>query len=139
MMLKDPYLNEDFDPRLMWFVGVFGVYDREETLGVELEVYNPDESADREILIRRYCLNLPYLSYRHKFILIDSLYCKLQLPDYDFQSVFEIDIWEAASWPRGEWYCLQDPRGFFKEVYRLACEVWAGDLAKAAEEDPSTW
>jgi hypothetical protein len=34
----------------------------ERELEVELDVYNPNISDDREELIRRYCLNLPYLS-----------------------------------------------------------------------------
>lgn len=41
-MLKNPYLNEAFEPNLMWFVGVLDVYDREETRGAELEIYNPN-------------------------------------------------------------------------------------------------
>ena len=52
-MLKDPFLKKPFEPGLMWFIGVFDVYDREETRGVELGAYNPNESSDREVLIRK--------------------------------------------------------------------------------------
>ncbi|WP_192564065.1 hypothetical protein [Pseudomonas gozinkensis] len=138
-MLKDPYINEEFEPGLMWFIGVFDVYDREETRGAELEVYNPNDSADREFLIRKYCLNLPYLSYRHKLVLVERLELLLLEQNYDFQELFEIDECEAASWPRGEWYSLEDPRGFFQDLYKLAKEAWGEDLAKAAGEDRSTW
>ncbi|SEN52944.1 hypothetical protein SAMN04487857_12054 [Pseudomonas sp. ok272] len=34
-MLKDPFLNGKFEPDLMWLIGVFDVYDREETLKKE--------------------------------------------------------------------------------------------------------
>lgn len=138
-MLKNPYLNEAFEPNLMWFVGVLDVYDREETRGAELEIYNPNISADRELLIKRYCLNLPYLTYRHKLVLVESLEEKLRNPKYDFQLLFEIDPYEAASWPREEWDALENPRGFFQDIYRFAMEVWEDDLAKAASEDRSTW
>ncbi|WP_064594561.1 hypothetical protein [Pseudomonas sp. DR 5-09] len=138
-MLKDPYLNEEFEPDLMWFIGVFDVYDREETRGAELEVYNPNDSTDRELLIRKYCLNLPYLSYRHKLVLVENLELLLLEQNYDFQELFEIDEYEAASWPRGEWYSLEDPRCFFQDIYRLAKEIWGEDLANAAGEDRSTW
>lgn len=138
-MLKDPFLNEPFEPRLMWFIGVFDVYDREETRGVELEEYNPNDSSDREVLIRKYCLNLPYLSHRHKLVLLENVKVKLEDPTYDFQLLFEIDPCEASSWPRGEWDCLEDPRGFFQDIYRLAMEVWEQDLAKAASEERSAW
>lgn len=62
MMLRDPFVDEKLDPNLMWFIGVFGVYDREDTLGVELEVYNPNNKDDRAELIRSYSLKLNYLS-----------------------------------------------------------------------------
>jgi hypothetical protein len=138
-MLKDPYLSQEFEPGLTWFIGVFDVYDREETRGLELEVYNPNDSTDRELLVRKYCLNLPYLSYRHKLVLFEYLEMVLQDQNYEFQKLFEIDESETASWPRGEWYSLEDPRGFFQELYRFAKEAWGEDLAKAAGEDRSTW
>lgn len=139
MMLKDPYLNKAFNPRFSWFVGVFDVYDREETRGVELGVYNPNISNDREKLIRKYCLNLPYLSYRHKLVLFEALESALEDSNYNFSVFFDIDECETSSWPRGEWYSLNSPRCFFEEIYRLAKEVWGEDLEKAASEDRSTW
>lgn len=138
-MLKHPFLKEPFEPGLMWFIGMFDVYDREETRGVELGVYDPNDSGDREVLIRKYCLNLPYLSYRHRLVLLEHLKVKLEDPKYEFRLLFEIDPSEAASWPRGEWDCLENPRGFFEDIYKLAAEVWKLDLAKAASEDRSAW
>ena len=138
-MLRDPFVNEKFEPGLMWFVGVFNVYDREETRGVELEVYNPNNKSDRAELIKKYSLNLGYLSYRHKFLLVESLAEKLGDESYDFQTLFEVDESEAGSWPRGEWYELDDPREFLQDVYSLAQEVWRDDLLKASLEDRTTW
>ncbi|MBB3241658.1 hypothetical protein FHW68_003184 [Pseudomonas sp. Tn43] len=139
MMLRDPFLDEEFRPDLMWFIGVFGVYDREETLGAELEVYDPNNKDDRAELIRKYSLNLGYLTYRHKLVLMESLADKLNDESYDFQGLFDIDEDEAASWARGEWYELKDPRGFLQHVYTLAQEVWKDDLLKASQEDRATW
>lgn len=138
-MLLDPFLNEEFRPDLMWFIGVFGVYDREETLGAELEVYDPNDSGDRAELIKKYSLNLDYLSYRHKFVLVESLADRLNDESYDFQNLFDIDEEEAASWPRGEWYELENPREFLQHVYTLAQEVWKDDLLKASLENRSAW
>lgn len=139
MMLRDPFLDEEFRPDLMWFIGVFGVYDREETLGAELEVYDPNNKDDRAELIRKYSLNLGYLTYRHKFVLVESLANKLNDESYDFQVLFDIDEDEAASWPRGEWYELENPRSFLQHVYALAQDVWKDDLLKASLEDRATW
>ncbi|WP_232917018.1 MULTISPECIES: hypothetical protein [Pseudomonas] len=138
-MLKNPFLDVEFVPDLMWFIGQFDVYDREETKGAELAVYNPDDECDREKLIVKYGLDLKCLSYRHKFVLVRFLGEKLDDPNFDFQSLFEIGEDCAGSWPRGEWYNLQNPKGFLQDVYVNAKKVWKKDLEKAALEDPSTW
>lgn len=138
-MLRDPFLGEAFHPDLMWLIGVFDVYDHEETLGAELSIYDPNNRRDRGELIRKYSLNLGYLNYRHKLVLVESLADKLNDKSYDFQGLFDIDEDEAASWPRGEWYELENPRGFLEHVYTLALEVWKDELVKAGSEDRSTW
>ncbi|WP_347901450.1 hypothetical protein [Pseudomonas purpurea] len=138
-MLKDPFLNESFQPDLMWFVGVFDVYDREETLGAELEVYDPNDPGDRVELIKKYSLDLSYLSYRHKYLLVECLANKLNDQSYEFENLFDIDEEFTASWPRGEWYELDSPRGFFQDIYTLAQVEWKDDLHKASLEDQSTW
>ncbi|WP_189672587.1 hypothetical protein [Pseudomonas sp. SWRI154] len=138
-MLKHPYVNKEFVPDLMWFVGQFDVYDREETRGAMLEVYNPDNEHDRLELIRKYGLDLKCLSYRHKYVLLSFLEEKLNDPDFDFQSVFYIEEDCAGSWPRGEWYNLKNPREFFRNVYVIAKEKWKEDVEKAALEDPFDW
>lgn len=138
-MLKNPFIDEEFVPDLMWFIGQFDVYDREETRGAILEDYNPDNERDRSELIVKYGLNLECLSYRHKYVLVVFLESKLNDPDFDFQNLFEIDEGCAGSWPRGEWYNLKNPKRFFQDVYVLAKEVWKEDLQKASLENPSTW
>ncbi|OOL39308.1 hypothetical protein [Pseudomonas sp. FSL W5-0299] len=138
-MLRDPFLNEEFQPDLMWFIGVFDVYDREETRGAELEVFNPNDRIDRTELIKRYSLNLGCLSYRHKLVLMDFLAEKLNDASYDFQSLFDIDEEDAGSWPRGEWYALADPRGFLQDFYTLAQEAWKEDVLLASFEDRASW
>lgn len=138
-MLKDPFLNEPFDPSLTWLIGVFDVYDREQDLGIELEKYNPNNKTDREELIKRYALSVSYLSYRHKYVLIENLKSKLGDENYNFQSLFEIGENDAGSWPRAEWYDLDDPKDFLRDIYYLAQDVWKEDLQKASIEDQSTW
>lgn len=138
-MLQDPFSNEKFQPDLMWFIGVFDVYDREETLGAALESYDPNCKSDRAELVKNYSLNLGYLNCRHKLVLVEYLANKLTGNSYDFQNLFNIDEDEAASWPRGEWYELESPRDFLQHVYTLALEVWRDDLLRASLEDRNTW
>jgi hypothetical protein len=53
-MLMHPYLNVPYDPSLGHFLGGFDIYDREESLGVELSVCDPECPSDRELLISRF-------------------------------------------------------------------------------------
>jgi hypothetical protein len=138
-MLRDPFLNEPFDPNLKWFIGVFDVYDREQSLGKVLEKYNPNKKVDREVLIKNHALNLNYLTYRHRYVLLKALESNLSDESYDFQSLFEISEEDASSWPRAEWYELESPRDFLLDIYVLAQILWKDDLQKASQEDPSTW
>jgi hypothetical protein len=138
-MLKNPFLNESFDPSLKWFISVFDVYDREQGLGLELEKYDPNNKADRAFLIKTHALNLSYLSYRHKYALIKALENSLNDESYDFQGLFDINEDEATSWPREEWYKLENPKGFLEDVHQLAQISWKDDLQEASLEDQSTW
>ncbi|WP_343077990.1 hypothetical protein [Pseudomonas sp.] len=128
-----------FDASLRYFVGIFDIYDREESKGEELHAYNPNNQKDREALILRYCLD-PYneFSHRHKYKLMENLSFALNTENFDFSSFFEDDPdeYSTMAWDETE---IADPRGFFADIYRLANEVWKDGLQKASLEDPSTW
>lgn len=128
-----------FDASLFYFVGIFDIYDQEETKGKELCRYDPNDKKDREVLIIKYCLD-PHskLSYRHRYKLVESLSLALDSENFDFHSFFEDDPEEYSTmaWDETE---ITDPRGFFAEIYRIANEVWKDDLQKASLEDQSTW
>lgn len=128
-----------FDASLNYFVGVFDIYDREETKGKALARFNPNEKKDREALIREYCLD-PFnrLSYRHRYRLVETLLQALNTEDFNFHAYFEDDpeAYSKMAWDETE---IADPRGFFVDIYRLANDVWKDDLEKAGLEDPSTW
>lgn len=128
-----------FDASLRYFVGIFDIYDREESKGEELHAYNPNNQKDREALILRYCLD-PYneFSHRHKYKLMENLSFALNTENFDFSSFFEDDPdeYSTMAWDETE---IADPRGFFADIYRLANEVWKEDLQKASLEDQSTW
>lgn len=138
-MLKWPKTELPFEPRLSYWLGGISIYDREETLGEELWLYNPNKAGDREAVIKGYLLSrYEDLSYRHKFLLFKILGDALVLPDYDFSTEFESDYDEncTIAWDETE---IDDPRGFFEDIHRLASEAWKDDLHKASLEDQSTW
>lgn len=74
-MLFHPFSSHiPFDASLNYFVGVFDIYDQEETKGVELSKYNPNNPKDRKKLILKYCLDPDeQLSYRHRYTLMKAL------------------------------------------------------------------
>ncbi|WP_371355036.1 hypothetical protein [Pseudomonas chlororaphis] len=138
-MLLDKDSGTPYLPTPAYFLGGFDIYDREETLGVELEAYNPENPKARIELIEKYCLNrYEKISYRHKFVLLKSLENALLDKSFDFKKLLEDDPEEYSSLPSG-WDEMRNPKAFFKEIFRLASEKWKDDLATASIEDPSTW
>ncbi|WP_338480657.1 hypothetical protein VRB67_10120 [Pseudomonas trivialis] len=138
-MLKSPFRDSPFTPKISYILAALSIYDLEETKGEALWTYDPNSSKDREIIIKNYILDdLMYLSYRHRFILMSMLKDALDSPKFDFAKEFESDYDEhiTIAWDETE---IADPRGFFADIYRLAHEVWKDDLHKASLEDQSTW
>lgn len=138
-MLKSPFRDTPFTPRISYILAALSIYDLEETKGKALWKYDPNNATEREIIIKDFILkDLMYLSYRHRHVLISILKNELSNPDFDFAKEFESDYDEyiTMAWDETE---IADPRGFFADIYRLANEVWKDDLQKASLEDPSTW
>ncbi|MGX9713274.1 hypothetical protein ACWYXJ_03325 [Janthinobacterium lividum] len=115
------------------------MYDREETLGVELNAWDMNDPAQRAALIRRDITSqYKELGYRHRHALVAVLAQALQDPAYDFQAILEHDPESTHALP-ALWDEMDDPRAFFADIYRLAQQDWRDDLARAAAEDPADW
>jgi len=136
-MLIDPGTEEPYIPTPSYFLGCFDIYDREETLGEELEKFDPNDPADREALILQYCLPRKR-TYRQRFLLYKCLEQALQDKNYDFQSLLKYDPEAYSSFPDG-WDVMENTRSFFEDIFRLAAVAWKEDLQKAALEDQSNW
>lgn len=139
-MLKEPGSNQPFNPTLNYFLGVFDTYDLEETLGIELNKYDPNNSEDMQKLARKSINSLKWItneSYHYSWVLVNLLEKALNNPSYDFSYIFKNDEDNCFFLP-WEWN-IKDPRGFFEEILKVAKEEWKEDLEKASKEDPSTW
>ncbi|MCW8278099.1 hypothetical protein IMF27_23090 [Pseudomonas sp. PCH199] len=136
-MMIDPESGEPYIPTPSYFLGCFDIYDREETLGEELEKFDPNNVEDREVLILKYCLPRKR-SYRQRFLLYKCLEQALQDDDYDFKSLLKYDPESYSSFPDG-WDEMENTRAFFEDIFRLATVVWIDDLKKASHEDQSKW
>ncbi|UCP08738.1 hypothetical protein K5R88_23425 [Pseudomonas sp. MM213] len=138
-MLMHPFLDIPYNPNLGHFLGGFDIYDREESLGVELSEYDPGCPSDREFLISRFVVKrFAGLSYRHKFVLFFMLGEALDGDSKVFAEVFEHDPISPSLLPPG-WDEMKDPKAFFEDVYVKLSEAWVEDLYKASQEDFSTW
>ncbi|MFJ2367262.1 hypothetical protein ACIPIN_26815 [Pseudomonas sp. NPDC087697] len=141
MFLKSPFENVDlpWEPRLSYILAGLEIYDREEAIGEALRKYNPNLSRERYEIIKEFVLrDLEYLSYRHRLALFEILEKALADSDFDFSTQFESDYDECITiaWDETE---IDDPRGFFEDIYRLASEEWKDDLQKASLEDRTAW
>jgi hypothetical protein len=138
-MIKDPYLDEPYAPTVRELIGDFDIYDREHTLGLELDKYDINLSADRRMLARNYILvSYDFLSYRHKFLLVAVLKSALQDESYDFKVLLEHDCESTNLFPGG-WGEMKSPRAFFEDIYGVLSDEWKDQLLKASLEDQSTW
>lgn len=112
-MLMHPFLNVPYSPGLENFLGGFDIYDREESLGVELSAYDPCCPLDREFLIFQFIIKrFAELSYRHKFILFSVLGDALDGDSSVFSEVLEHDPMSHSLLPLG-WNEMKEPRAFF--------------------------
>jgi len=128
-----------YEPKLSYILAGISIYDQEETLGQSLWIYNPNKRDEREVIINNFIIpNLDYLSYRHRFVIFKLLESFLSKTDFDFATQFESDYDEprTIAWNEAE---IDDPRGFFEDIYRLASKEWKDDLHKASAENQSDW
>ncbi|MBD8495840.1 hypothetical protein [Pseudomonas syringae] len=59
----------------------------------------------------------------------------LENPDFDFAPLFDNDDehdYTSCVWNSEE---VDSPRGFFEDIYRVACEVWKEAIEKAESEN----
>jgi len=130
-MLMHPYLDAPYNPQLKHFLGGFDIYDREETLGAELEKYDPECPIDRTELIRRFIVKrFSGLTPRHKLVLVSVLRRSLDGETSKLSDVFKHDPFSHSLLPLG-WNEMKDPRVFFEHVYSILTEVWANELSLA--------
>ncbi|VVP31963.1 hypothetical protein [Pseudomonas fluorescens] len=138
-MLTHPFVSFRYEPQLSYLLAGISIYDKEETLGEALWVYDPNKQDEREEVIKKFIIpNFEYLTYRHRFLIFKMLESFLQKSDFDFSTQFQSDYEDPRiiAWDETE---IENPRGFFEDIYRFAAEEWKADLKRASEEDQTTW
>ncbi|KAE9642040.1 hypothetical protein EJA70_20125 [Pseudomonas sp. PB103] len=138
-MLMLPYTKLPYEPKLSNVLSGISIYDREETLGQALWVYDPNKYEDQREIIKNFIIpEFDYLTYRHRFLIYKILGSHLQDTDFDFSEEFvsDYDDPRVLAWDETE---IIDSRGFFEHIYEIASELWKDDLLRASLEDQTQW
>ncbi|MBH3361504.1 MULTISPECIES: hypothetical protein [Pseudomonas] len=130
----------EYTPSLRHFLAGLNIYDREETLGEELENYDITNERDREIVIRKYCVEDLEQCYNYKIRYLLWAHLKNALNDksHDFASIFEDDPDDHSTLAFYEDE-FGDPREFFSKIFEISSARWSADLARAQQENPTIW
>lgn len=125
-MLKHPKSDVNFVVSPGYFIGDFDVYDREETLGVRLVQFDPNDEDQMRSAMDEFFFagaRVSRLTAEHKAELLRVLASALEDGSYEFDSLVGYDLGDGFSLP-AEWE-IRDARKFFSQIYRLAVERWA--------------
>lgn len=129
MALKGPMSSADFQPDPTSLLSAFDIYDREESLGVELSKYDPNDFNQLNILMRDFCFSVDDDFYKpeYKAELIRVLAEALHDNSYDFATLVVVHEYnEHISLPY-TWE-IHNPWQFFLNIYAIASEHWKSDL-----------
>lgn len=138
-MLMQPFTEFPYEPRLAHLLSGISIYDREETLGKALWVYDPNKYEDQQEIIKNFIVpEFDYLTYRHRFLIYKILESHLQDAGFDFSGEFQSDFDNprVLAWDKTE---IIDPRGFFEHIYEIVTKSWREDLLRANLEDQDQW
>lgn len=129
MPLLFPHSDVPFEPNPGFLLGVFDIYDREETLGVLLEKSDPNDPVQLRQLIERYILprwgEANGFSEAHRQAILESVSLALAKRDYDFSALLTNE--------RGDFYLpsawnILDLRLFFERCYDELLPLWSSNV-----------
>ena len=112
-----------FNPSPAYLVGPFDVYDREETLGRELGVYDPNRPDHLHELLERYVFprwEMIGFTANHRNAIKASIGAALSDPNHDFSRYLQDHdgVCLPATWR------IKDSRQFFLNAHAAVCRRW---------------
>ena len=121
------------------FVGVFDIYDREETLGCYLDQFNPNDQKELDDLLEdRFFNDVRILRYtvNHKIEMMKVLITALTDESFDFGMLLTNYRDPDDLFTLPDTWDFERPRFYFEEVYKLSVKNWGDDLLKAGFDVP---
>ena len=138
-MLMLPFTNFPYEPRISHVLSGISIYDREETLGQALWIYDPNKYEDQQAIIKNFIVpSFDYLTCRHRYLIYRLLEIHVQDTDFDFSGEFESDYDDprVLAWDETQ---ILDARVFFEHIYEIVGELWKSDLLRESLEDQAQW
>lgn len=140
MNLKHLDSDIDFVVTPAAFLGIFDVYDREETWGAYLDQFDPNNPKELNDLLEKYFFNnkrILRFTVDHKIEMIKVLINALNDKKFNFGALLvnDEDPYDTFSLP-STWEFTR-PRFYFEEVYKLAYKYWGNDLKEAGFNIPN--
>ncbi len=132
-MLKHPNSNVPFVVGPAYFLGEFDVYDREETLGVRLNRFNPNDESQLRQLLEEFFFKggrVKNLTSEHKSELLRVLASAIMDDGFDFAALIADDRDPDDCFMLPSSWNIEDPRSFFKNIYSIALENWQSEVEK---------
>lgn len=129
-----------YTPQLSYYLGGLDIYDREHTLGIELEKYDMHNMNDRMFVLEKYCIDRMSRTndYKKKFLLWSELKNALDDPGHNFHQYIKYDTNEYAALAYTEDE-FGDARTLFEQLFKIATEKWNSELELASREDSDLW
>jgi len=126
-MLKMPNTDIDFIVTPEYFLSPFDIYDREESLGVELNKFDPNDINDLKFLFEKYVFSgviVDQFQEEHKLKIINTLSDILESAEINFVEIIESlqDLDNPIFLPSN--WVFEEPKLFFEEAYNVATSLW---------------
>lgn len=130
MQIFYPHSEIVYRPSPAFFLGPFNIYDREESLGVVLDGFDPNDPCDLCELFDRFFFPRweagGGYTTNHKIALVDVLLVSLRNPNYDFEVLLQ-DGDEECFYLPGNWN-IRSARQFFLGAYESSVRHWEREL-----------
>lgn len=128
-----------FQPNPRLLLGPLDIYDREESLGVELARFDPGNETEAKALLQKHVLPCfaeeRGFTVEHRAALALALAEALASSKYDFQSFFDRSGEEDEFTLPSSWN-VSKPRQFVFWAYSLMQEQWGQQLSYSGVELP---
>jgi hypothetical protein len=136
--LLAPNSSAPFIPTPAYLLGVFDVYDREETMGEELGLFDPNTPGDLKRLLDGWFFlawsEAHGYTIQHRWEFAKSVADALERPGFDFAATF-CNNDDEGFYPPYKWN-ITDARLFYVRAYKLLIDRWSGEWRGKLSELP---